>query len=102
MKPNPFEADLPPPAPKGGQDPFGDEVVEGDCYITIGSQPWAQLWIDGRNTFRLTPVVDLKVPCGRRTISLRNPDHRVERSETVTLRAGETYKRVLRLTTRHR
>jgi hypothetical protein len=43
-------------------------------YVTIQTIPWARVFVDGRDTGRNTPVRDLRVPAGRRTIGLRTND----------------------------
>jgi hypothetical protein len=65
--------------------------------VTIGSKPWSEVWIDGRNTGKLTPLVDHRVPCGRRKITLKNPDLQIEKTETVTVRSGEKFKKIFQL-----
>jgi eukaryotic-like serine/threonine-protein kinase len=69
----------------------------GNCSITIGSRPWAEVWLDGRSTGKLTPLVGYKVPCGRRKIRLWNPELNLEKIESVILRAGEPYKKIFPL-----
>ena len=65
--------------------------------MTIGSRPWAEVWVDGRNTGKLTPLVGHKVPCGRRRIRLWNPELNLEKTESVILRAGEQFKKIFQL-----
>ncbi len=79
-------AETPPPAPR-----------PASCTVTIGSKPWSEVWIDGRNTGKLTPLVDHRVPCGRRKITLKNPDLQIEKTETVTVRSGEKFKKIFQL-----
>jgi serine/threonine protein kinase len=69
----------------------------GACAVTIGSRPWAEVWIDGRNTGKLTPLVGYKVPCGRRRIRLWNPELNLEKNESVILRAGEQFKKIFQM-----
>jgi serine/threonine protein kinase len=67
------------------------------CSVTIGSRPWAEVWVDGRNTGKLTPLVGHKVQCGRRRIRLWNPELNLEKVESVNLRAGEQFKKIFQL-----
>jgi serine/threonine protein kinase len=69
----------------------------GACAVTIGSKPWAEVWIDGKNTTKLTPLVDFKLPCGKHKITLKNPEMGAEKNETVTVRAGEKWKKIFQL-----
>jgi hypothetical protein len=65
--------------------------------LSIGATPWAELWIDGRDTHRHTPVLDLSVPCGPRQVSLRRPDLRIDHRVEVVLVPGEPLKRVYKI-----
>jgi hypothetical protein len=69
----------------------------GNCSINVGARPWAEVWIDGRNTGKLTPLVGYKVPCGRRRIRLVNPELNLEKMESVILRPGEQYKKIFQM-----
>jgi serine/threonine-protein kinase len=64
------------------------------CTITVGSKPWAEVWIDGKNTGALTPLVNYEVPCGLRELTLKNSDLSLERSESVTIKPGQRFKKV--------
>jgi hypothetical protein len=77
--------------------PAGEAAAGGACAVTIGSKPWAEVWIDGKNTTKLTPLVDFKLPCGKHKITVKNPDVEKEKSETVTIRAGEKWKKIFQL-----
>ena len=59
-----------------------------DCSVTVGSSPWADVWIDGEDTGKHTPVVQLAVACGRHVLELKRQDLRLEHLATVVLRAG--------------
>jgi hypothetical protein len=69
----------------------------GDCVVTLGSKPWAEVWVDGKNTGKMTPLVDFKVSCGRHKITFKNPELKIERNENITVRAGEKFKKVVPL-----
>ena len=81
--------EAPPAAPR--------PAAAANCSVTIGSKPWSEVWIDGRNTQKLTPLIDHRVPCGRRRITLKNPDLGVEKNEVVTVRPGERFKKIFQL-----
>jgi hypothetical protein len=74
------------PAPTGGV-----------CSVTLGSKPWSQIWIDGKDTGKVTPLVDYKVPCGKHKVTFKNPEIPVEKSENITVKAGEKFKKVIPL-----
>ena len=70
----------------------GEATEGGDCSITIGSRPWSEVWIDGRNTTKHTPFADFKVPCGKHRLSFKRPDLQIDHSETISVRAGQKFK----------
>ncbi|MES1208009.1 MAG: serine/threonine-protein kinase [Pseudomonadota bacterium] len=80
--------------------PAGDGVAStsaASCAMTIGSQPWSDVWVDGKDTRRHTPVLQLAVPCGVRQLRLRRADLGIDFQTTVTLRAGEEFRHVFRI-----
>jgi serine/threonine-protein kinase len=84
---NPFESEggaakQPPP-----------RFVARTCAMTIGSTPYAQLWVDHRNTGRYTPVVDFSVPCGDHQIAFKRPDLGIDRTYRISLTPGEPFRR---------
>jgi hypothetical protein len=81
-----------------GDDPAKAAATEGgDCTITIGSRPWSEVWIDGKNTSKHTPVADYKVPCGKHKLTFKRGDLQIDHSETITVHAGEKFKQVYTL-----
>jgi hypothetical protein len=71
----------------------------GDCAITVNSVPWSEVWIDGKNTSKHTPVVDFKVPCGKHKIAFKRADLQIDQTESFTVRSGETFKQRYTLAT---
>jgi hypothetical protein len=65
--------------------------------VTLGSKPWAQVWIDGKDTGKVTPLVDYKIPCGKHTVTFKNPEIPIEKSESLTIKAGEKLKKKVTL-----
>jgi len=63
----------------------------GDCTITVGTRPWSEVWIDGRNTGRHTPYSE-SIPCGKHKLMFRRPDMNLTRNETVVIRPGEKFR----------
>jgi len=99
-----------PPRPvkaAGGEDVFESETRLGSaavapagggtCSVTLGSKPWSQVWIDGKDTGKVTPMVDYKVACGKHKITFKNPEIPVEKSENITVKAGEKFRKVVPL-----
>jgi hypothetical protein len=74
------------PAPKAA------EPAAGECFITIGSRPWAEVWIDGKNTNKHTPFADYKIACGKHKIVFKRPDLQIDQTESITVSPGEKFK----------
>ncbi|HVZ73336.1 MAG TPA: PEGA domain-containing protein, partial [Polyangia bacterium] len=68
------------------------ESSGGDCSITLGSRPWAEVWIDGKTTNRQTPFVDFKVACGKHKITFKRSDLQIDQTEAITVHPGEKFK----------
>jgi hypothetical protein len=56
-----------------------------DCLVSVASFPWADLWIDGKDTGQRTPVVHYPVSCGSHKLTLRRRDLKVDRVEQITV-----------------
>ena len=82
-----------------GSESAGTASEGGDCSITIGSRPWSEVWIDGRNTTKHTPFADYKVPCGKHKLSFKRPDLQIDHTETISVRAGQKFKQSFTLET---
>jgi hypothetical protein len=65
--------------------PESAPAAEGsrDCMLSIASFPWADLWIDGKDTGQRTPVVHYPVSCGGHRLALKRRDLKIERVEQV-------------------
>jgi len=71
----------------------------GDCSMTVNSVPWAEVWIDGKNTSQHTPVVDFKIPCGKHKLAFKRSDMQIDHSETINVRPGQNFKQRYTLAT---
>lgn len=69
---------------------FHGEETNAGCRVTLGSRPEARIFIDGINV-GVTPLLDLRVPCGRRTIVWKSLTD--ERSQQVVVQPGPTVRR---------
>jgi hypothetical protein len=63
-----------------------------DCVLSVASFPWADLWIDGKDTGQRTPVVHYPVSCGAHKLALKRRDLKIDRSEQVTVAPGHELK----------
>jgi serine/threonine protein kinase len=93
----------PKPTPSAGSD---DDIFEGrgksdssggTCVATISSKPWAEVSIDGKPTGKITPLVNYSMPCGKHRVTFKNADLMIERNESVTLKAGQPFKKIFSL-----
>ena len=57
-----------------GDTPEPRPAARGNGVLAISTQPWAHIFLDGRDTHRDTPVRDLRARAGHHTIGLRKPD----------------------------
>ena len=69
----------------------------GMCVATISSKPWAEVSIDGKPTGKITPLVNYSIPCGKHRVTFKNADLMIERNESVTLKAGQPFKKIFSL-----
>jgi hypothetical protein len=76
----------------GGDSVKSDGAEGGECSITIGSRPWSEVWIDGKNTTKHTPFADYKVSCGKHKLGFKRPDLQIDHTEIITVRAGQRFK----------
>jgi serine/threonine-protein kinase len=90
---NPFDAEGNATKQSASPSASASPPASRPCSITIGSTPYAQLWIDSQNTGRYTPVVDLPVPCGVHQLDLRRPDLALGRTVYISLGPGESFRR---------
>jgi serine/threonine protein kinase len=76
-----------------------ESAAGGDCSITLGSRPWSEVWIDGKNTNKHTPFADYKIDCGKHQVSFKRPDLQIDHPETISVRPGQKFKQSFTLQT---
>jgi hypothetical protein len=102
MKPG-TEDKKPTPKADGDEDIFESHgktdsgASGGMCVATISSKPWAEVSIDGKPTGKITPLVNYSIPCGKHRVTFKNADLMIERNESVTLKAGQPFKKIFSL-----
>ena len=79
-------------APLETQVGIGAGPAPASCSLTLGSSPWASVWLDGRDTGLHTPVVQLPLSCGTHVLQLKRQDLRLAHQATVVLHAGDHLK----------
>ena len=57
----------------------------------MGTRPWSEIWIDGKNTGRHTPYSE-SIACGKHKLTFKRPDLNLLRNESITVRPGEKFK----------
>jgi hypothetical protein len=103
MKPSPGEKRPQPTKAGGDEDIFeghgktDSAASGGTCVATISSKPWAEVSIDGKPTGKITPLVNYSIPCGKHRVTFKNADLMIERNESVTLKAGQPFKKIFSL-----
>jgi serine/threonine-protein kinase len=65
----------------------------GACTITITSKPWTQVWLDGKDTRRHTPLVGYAVACGDHQLALKRDDLDIYQMEVITVRPDAPFKK---------
>ena len=76
-----------PSARRLAADPFSPSSAAAQCLLRVGTKPWSEVWIDGRNTDVHTPYSG-NIACGRHTLTFKRPDLRLTRTVEVTAVAG--------------
>lgn len=80
----------PVPAPVVGR------PARSECRLSLGSRPWAEVWIDGRRA-GVTPLVSLPVRCGKHDLLFFSREKNVEHRETIVVPEGQSVKKVITL-----
>jgi hypothetical protein len=84
---------LPRPATTPPPPPTTTPATEGQpCMVSINSVPWSEVWIDGRNTGKHTPFVDVPIDCGAHRIDFKRPDLHIAESESILVKPGQAFK----------
>jgi hypothetical protein len=65
----------------------------GECRITVGTYPWSEVWLDGRDTGQQTPLVGMPIACGPHRLQFKRRDLGIDQIENVTVTEGRDFKR---------
>jgi serine/threonine protein kinase len=68
----------------------------GSGTLRVNSRPWSQVFVDGKMIGN-TPQQNLKLSAGDHRITLVNPEFRLRKNLTVTIKAGETTTEIVTL-----
>jgi len=80
--------------------PPSEAVVVDDgrpCFLTVGSFPWARLWIDGKDSGQPTPVVHLQVPCGAHKLRFKRDDAAIDQVVNIIVTGDREFRQNFQL-----
>jgi serine/threonine protein kinase len=87
-------APAPKPAPKAAEKPAPVEKpvekASGEGWLRLGSKPWTNISVDGKDTGLHTPQTKIKLTPGSHRITLTNPQFNIKETFSVDIKAGET------------
>jgi hypothetical protein len=84
------------PQPESEQEESSAAQASGFGTLTVNTNPWSRVFIDGRDTTKNTPIPSLRVRAGRRTVGLRTTDGQMH-TFVVTITEGENTRLVRNL-----
>ncbi|MGZ3406580.1 MAG: PEGA domain-containing protein, partial [Polyangia bacterium] len=61
-----------------------------DGWLRLGSKPWTNILVDGKDTGLHTPQTHLKLAAGSHRITLTNPQFSIKETFSVEIKSGET------------
>ncbi len=62
----------------------------GEGWLRLGSKPWTNIVVDGKETGLHTPQTHLKLAAGSHRITLTNPQFNIKETFSVDIKSGET------------
>ncbi len=86
-------ADKPTPEPKAPvEKPAATEKPSsgGEGWLRLGSKPWTNILVDGKDTGLHTPQTHLKLGAGSHRITLTNPQFNIKETFSVDIKSGES------------
>ena len=69
------------------------------CAVTLGSRPWSEVWIDGRQA-GFTPLIDYPVDCGTHDVVFKSSESHTEKRISIVVAAGQAFKKTVDLAPR--
>jgi hypothetical protein len=67
-------------------------AAKDDCFMTIGSFPWAYFSIDGKDLGQHTPAVHIPVRCGKHQLHFKRESMSIDKVVDVNVAAGKELK----------
>jgi len=65
-------------------------VAAGDGYLRLGSKPWTNIAVDGKDSGLHTPQTQMRLTAGSHRVTLTNPQFNIKETFSVEIKAGET------------
>jgi hypothetical protein len=77
-----------------GQIVIGESCAEAvkNGLLDIASKPFARLFINDQDTGRYTPVFNFGITSGNHKITLKNPEHNLDKTYFINVLPGERKK----------
>jgi serine/threonine-protein kinase len=76
------------PAPHPSDGPAAVHLETAPGSVDVRVNPWAEVYLNGRR-LGVTPMRPIHLPPGHHTLTLRNPELKLERKVNVTVMSGE-------------
>jgi hypothetical protein len=80
-------------APPATTEPESRRRAAPTGFLSLSSEPWAQITIDGRPIGRSTPAPSIELPAGVHTVELINPVLKLRRRLSVKILANRSVTR---------
>jgi hypothetical protein len=84
-------------AANGANGANGAKSVGGFGRLSVNSEPWAQVWIDGKLVKAETPATNMTLPAGRHVLRLVNPTFKLEKILDVDVAPDSDTKKIVDL-----
>jgi hypothetical protein len=84
------QAKAPDKSPAPADKPAAAAVPSGDGWLRLGSKPWTNIVVDGKETGLHTPQTHLKLAAGGHRITLTNAQFNIKETFSVEIKPGET------------
>ena len=68
------------------------EPAKGECSMSVGTYPWTELWIDGKDVGRQTPAVHFPLPCGKHKLRFKRDALQIDHVVEINLQPGREFK----------
>jgi eukaryotic-like serine/threonine-protein kinase len=79
-----------PKAPAAAPEKSSAPSASGEGWLRLGSKPWTNIVVDGKETGLHTPQTHLKLAAGSHRITLTNPQFSIKETFSVDIKSGET------------